>query len=374
MAGQTPPNSFVQAERQIVNGDYAGAIQLFTQSVAEDHTYAITYLERARCYIELNDTQRAFHDMQRYFALQPNSRDTAAYTRMGYCLIMQGQFKESAEMYTRAIELCPKYANSYLDRARCYEKLGMHKEAEKDLASFQSLNSGIDTTTRFRSQSAALVLEAARSGNSQILKQTPANERTISEGLKLMSTHTDTYNQSLNSNQANAVLSATLSMMETVKAQTKLIEEHKNNGEPYLVRAEAYLALRKYKEALADFDSVIAGASQPVPLFTSASAESASYGKASLLQTIGRHADAVEIYNEIIRKDAESTEAWYGKGVCLNRLGKYEAAIEALNRSIELNAEKPQAYETRAQAELSLGMLDAAAKDVQEAQKRRQEK
>lgn len=73
-------------------------------------------------------------------------------------LVIDERYEEAIRAYTRAIQIDPKNAQTYLDRALAYRELGKHEEALRDYR--QALQ--IDDTLQFGHEGVAWILATAK--------------------------------------------------------------------------------------------------------------------------------------------------------------------------------------------------------------------
>ena len=65
--------------------------------------------------------------------------------------------------------------------------------------------------------------------------------------------------------------------------------------------------------------------------------KNAEIKKAYKLSKHGKYQEALECYDNILKKDQNYTDAWYGKGVALRKLGKLEEALKATKVALKLD-------------------------------------
>jgi tetratricopeptide (TPR) repeat protein len=111
----------------------------------------------------------------------------------------------------------------------------------------------------------------------------------------------------------------------------------------YGLRADSYMALNDYKNALVDFDQ----------------------------QINNRNADAAKISDPEQKKFALPTETDYvGRAQAHQALGNWKAAIADFDQVLKLNPDAGDAYYGRALAQRSLGQKQAALQDFKQAAER----
>jgi tetratricopeptide (TPR) repeat protein len=93
--------------------------------------------------------------------------------------------------------------------------------------------------------------------------------------------------------------------------------------------ARIHVERREFDGALQVLDAARAGAASNPEFFAM---------RATVLQRLGRHAEAAEAYRAALGAAPENSATWAGLGVSLEALGKRPEAIEAFKRSQALAA------------------------------------
>ena len=83
--------------------------------------------------------------------------------------------------------------------------------------------------------------------------------------------------------------------------------------------------------------------------------------------TAGRHREAAEIYERLLRSDPENPSLLASYAGCLGAMGRYEEALEPLGKSLELKPLNIEAYHNRAVIHERLGDREAAIADYRTA-------
>jgi uncharacterized membrane protein YhaH (DUF805 family) len=98
-------------------------------------------------------------------------------------------------------------------------------------------------------------------------------------------------------------------------------------------------------------------------IFSSFAADRAyNTGSAHLEQ--GRHREAIEEFNEAVRRDPRKAEAYYSRAFAYAELGQYEQAIQDLDEAIRLNPNDTDSYQLRGQTYQILGLFKEAERDL----------
>lgn len=117
-------------------GSYKEAIAEFDKALKSDVKHAEALVERSLCKFRLGNYKEVIEDCKAL--LDDNEPSHAVSKRQAYMMSAGahnalGQYKEAVECASKAIELAPKAAISYTDRAFAYQQLGEFENALKDL-------------------------------------------------------------------------------------------------------------------------------------------------------------------------------------------------------------------------------------------------
>ena len=120
-------------------------------------------------------------------------------------------------------------------------------------------------------------------------------------------------------------------------------------------RGNAYAALRRFDEAIADYTHAIA----LHPRFPGA-----YNNRANALAATARYSDAISDYSQVITLDADHVGAYYNRGVSFAKLGQLNSAIGDLTEAIRLSPRTANHYFTRAFLHLRNGARPQAVSDL----------
>src|SRR3990172_886189 len=90
-------------------------------------------------------------------------------------------------------------------------------------------------------------------------------------------------------------------------------------------------------------------------------------GKGLALDSLGRYADAVKMYDRAIKFDPTSGALYGSKGLALRKLGRYEDAIKMYDRAIELDPKSADAYGNKGYVLIYLKRYDDAVESLSKA-------
>ena len=111
-------------------------------------------------------------------------------------------------------------------------------------------------------------------------------------------------------------------------------------------------------KSLATFKAILADA----PDYTSAFLE-----RGRIYDRLGRYAEAIRDYSQVIDKDFEPIDAYLARGRTYAKIGLYDKALEDFEQVIELKDDSFEGYLERGLAHLALGSYDESKTDLDEA-------
>ncbi len=115
------------------SGDYARAIEYYTQSLKYDPHDSAPYNNRGLAYHAQGDYPRAIQDYTRAIQIKPN--DAAPYNNRGEAYYAQENYARAIQDYNRAIQIDSEYVNAYNNRGLAYHAQGDHTRAIQDYTS-----------------------------------------------------------------------------------------------------------------------------------------------------------------------------------------------------------------------------------------------
>ena len=130
------------------------------------------------------------------------------------------------------------------------------------------------------------------------------------------------------------------------------IDPHNRAYAPaYSNRGIALRGLRRYPEALRDFDKALElGAAQA----------DVHFNRGNTLRDLGRAAEAVESFDQVLRLAPDHAEAYRQRGICLNELGLHQSAEASLTQAIKFNPQDAPAHNGLGIAQANLNQHEKA--------------
>nr|XP_025039629.1 tetratricopeptide repeat protein 12 isoform X2 [Pelodiscus sinensis] len=118
-------------------GDYATAIQRYTEGLEKQKDMEVLYTNRAQAHMKLQEYKKAINDCE--WALKCNDKCIKAYFHMGKAHLALEDYNESRKSYQKMLEIDHQKESLFKD---CMNEVDLHerkaKEEEKALEEFQS--------------------------------------------------------------------------------------------------------------------------------------------------------------------------------------------------------------------------------------------
>lgn len=128
-----------QGESLYSDGDYSGAIEIYTKILKLVPNYEDAYFQRGRAYIADGKYLEGIADYDKLLALNPNYDKTAYYNR-GWAYENIELYNEAIKDYTQVLALDPNYQHALFNRGRRYIDIGKYSESISDYDKLLALN------------------------------------------------------------------------------------------------------------------------------------------------------------------------------------------------------------------------------------------
>jgi len=114
------------------NNNYNKAISYFTMAIEINKKYVDAYDQRGSCYAEKNQTEKALKDYTTEIALHPSDK---ANNSIGMLYERMKNYDKAIVYYAKVIKTNPRYAGAYNNRAAALCFKNEYKKAEQDYLS-----------------------------------------------------------------------------------------------------------------------------------------------------------------------------------------------------------------------------------------------
>lgn len=358
-AADTVDQAIIKSAYFRKQGDIDKAFAALKAVEAKAQTNARFFADRAANFIEKKDLKSARADCDRAIKLNPKTSD--AYDRRAFCEALGGDTAAAIADYTTVIKLNPNSPKPYFNRATAYRKSGKLLEAGRDMEKFSKLSPKLDY--RVEEQK---VLELAATQ-----KQAGHLDYAI-EALK-----------GVDKKQPMAGVACELGFCqmekgnkdEALKSFTRAISLCGNDTErtstlicALSARGRALEGRGKYKEAMADYNQIVALNAKGHPV-NSVKCLLAEYKKQALAQIISCElamknvAKATADATALIKSEPAYGQAYRLRASCYKAQGKTKEAEQDLKLAAKFASGQVAVAEADTQYEERYDKLSKAIKE-----------
>ena len=228
----------------IAQGKYSEAVVQFNRALQIDSNYVDAYNNRGFARLQLKQLETALADFNSVLTLQP--KYVNAFVNRGLLKAWAGDLSSAIADFTQAMLLEPRNPKFYQHRRDAYLRMGQVKPAIADEDMIRWLVTLADFDQKLARTPADAALYVARGRHLLQRRDEAAAARDAATALEhvpdFAAAHLLTAEIALSQQQYDQAISAC----------TKVLEREANNA-AYSLRADAWLALKKYDAALADY-------------------------------------------------------------------------------------------------------------------------
>ncbi len=301
---------FEPAREMIEQEEWTRAIDLMTREMDRRaipaRELAVAHLTRGSLYFRIGQLESALEDLNQAITLDPQPR---AYALRGQILLRQGRATRAYDDFNRALRMDQDVIDAWLGRAAVYYLRRDHERAAADYDRALALNPED---------------RDALNGRAQIFVE----RGQYAEALQLQRR---AHQGDPEHAQTTMMLARTLHYLgeprEALNVLEQLPEEHREAGMFYLIRANIYIALRKFESAEADMER-------------------------------GQQ-----------NETANPFSLAYNAGVLALQQRRWDGAIRSFTQALEINRHSGQAYLQRGEAYRMASDVTAALADFERARR-----
>ena len=251
----------------------------------------------------------------------------------------QGQLDQAIAEFTKAIEINPRHAEAYYNRAVSYYRIGDYGKSWEDLEKAKSL--GYNRIHPGFLEDLQKKREAMKIGS---IPSTQPKNVTASEAKAYIDRGIAYENQG--------------QYQEAIESYKQVTRINPNDDKAYSRLGSLYGKLNRFQEAIDACKEATRLNSNDVNAY---GILGATYSK------LGRHEEAIEAFKQTIRISPNDPRGHFGLSVQYGQIGRYDEAIEALNQAIRINPNNANAYNNRGYVYLEVGKDQSALQDLQKA-------
>ena len=280
----------------------------------------------------------SIQDLTKAIELEPDHAD--AYNFRGLAYDNQGKHDHAIQDYTKAIELEPDHTDAYYLRGLAYSSQGKHDHAIQDHTKAIELEPDHADAYNFR----GLAYDNQGKHDHAIQDYTKA--------IELEPDYADAYHGRGDAydNQGKHD--------HAIQDHTKAIELDPDHADAYYSRGDAYDSQEKYDRAIQDYTKAIE---------LDPDHADAYYSRGLAYSNRGELKQAIQDLTKAIELDPDHADAYYSRGLAYDSQGKHDHAIQDYTKAIELDSEHADAYHFRGDAYSNRGELKQAIQDLTKA-------
>ena len=245
-------------------GDYKGAILLYTKAIEADPLNFKAYFNRGFAYDKLKNFEAAIRDYTA--AIDIDARNAYAYYNRGISHDRSGNYRNAVDDFTMAIDILPSNADFFHNRGFCHRKSGDYESAVKDYTKALELN-----PNHFKAA----------------------------------------YNRAYSQDKLGR-------HMDAIKDYTTALRIDPSSANALHNRGSSYEKAGQLDRALADFSSAITLDSQNASSYNS---------RALTYDKLGKHKDAIVDFSRAIALEAGNPVFFHNRGFCYRSMGAFDKAM-----------------------------------------------
>ncbi|MBC6431432.1 tetratricopeptide repeat protein [Nostoc sp. HG1] len=246
-----------------------------------------------------------------------NSNNAIELSKQGNTLFDLQRYQDALEIYEKAVNIRPDYAQGWNGQGKTLSKLKKYKDA---LAAYdRAIQIQPDYFEAWSGRGFVL-------GNLQRYQEAIAS---FDKALQLNNESSEVWN-------AKGEAFSNLNQYDqAIKAYEKAIEFKPDNYEAWYKKGLALQNSNRYEEAIAAYEKVV----DLKPDY-----EQAWYNWGNSLVNLRRYRDAFTAYDKAVQYKSNYYQAWLSRGNVLLNLQRYPEAIESFNQVIKYNPGNYQAW------------------------------
>lgn len=329
-------------------GLYEDAIRLINPLIKSKPYHADLLILRGLARIELMQLDSARGDFKKSLTIQ--SQNDTAYYNLGYIEFLKGGYGEAIAYYDSAILYNPKGIYYYVARADAFLEAGSYPLAADDYRKAIEAKKHLDMAY----YGLGLVYlynemtDSARYYFSMAIVEDPFDDEYYYQRGITRYTQGD-----LNGAQKDFDMALSI---------------NPDNGEARFARAELYIETGDLVLALQDLDEAIQSDSLLSTSPTQSNLEMINE-RGNILLTLGYYREAIQDFNKILAGNTGLDITLYNRGLAWYHLGAFKKAMRDLDRAIQINPTEEDYYSYRAAAMVMNGDTTAGFDDFRKALK-----
>jgi tetratricopeptide (TPR) repeat protein len=305
-------------------GQFEKAVALYDEALStpeiSEFVQASIYSDRGIAKWRLKQTNEAIADFNQSIQISPEI--ASVYNNRGNALMDLGRTEEAIKDFDRAIVLSPTYGAAYNNRGNAYAALGQYNDA------FQSFRKAAELLPQ------SPVPFNGRGRSHAELARYHAAARDLTRAISLDQKYAAAYRNRARANFAIAKFGAAAGDV----TQAVTLDPGVPRPNLLLLRARAYAADNKFKEAIADFDKALELNSNLIGAYVD---------RGALFAKNRRYDDAIGDYTRALHLERKNAKAYALRGEAKLKLEAPGDALVDVNEALSLSLGDPLALRIR---------------------------
>lgn len=284
-------------------GRFEDAVKDLNEALVLDGSNTNYYIARGEVSMRMKRNEDARRDFEKAIELSPG--DPRPYLGRGGLYLLTGERVKARQDFDRCLEIDPKFALANLRRGKYFEMSG---NLDRALADYRKASDAMPRSDeawfeRTRTELAAADFKAAETSARHLLTITNHSGRAH----KVLAT----------------VLAARGKREEAIHHFGKAIQANPRDVEAIYLRGSAYAFMKKYPEAILDFDR----ASQIMPDYLDP-----YISKANVFLVQNQPEQALQVYSQVLAKYPDNLEVLKLRYELYKAMGRLDDAAKDLNQ------------------------------------------
>ncbi len=330
-------SAYAKSDKPKVSEDRLAKIQSYTNAIAGDPQNADNYNYRGVQYFELKNYTKALEDFNKAVTLRPG--ESLFFKNRGHALYELDRYQEALNCLDTAIRLKANDADAFNKHGWCNYALKRYAEAIDDYSKAISIDPRYGWYFANRGECKSL------------LKQYNEALADMNQALTLDPKSDEFYNK------RGDVWYAQERYEEATADYTAAIGLDPKNPEYFRNRAFAKQGLQKQEDAIFDYDEVIA--LDPKATYY--------YERGNIKYQLKRYKEAMEDYDYAIARDQGNANFRAQRGFSKVKLGQYEEAMQDCEAALRINAKSSLAYSLKSEIYIAQSKFSEAIEAANQA-------
>lgn len=352
-----------QGEVQLKQGNWDGALQLYTMAVETDVSFAEAYFKRAQLFERTTHFTEANRDYHMARQLNPYIHYFHDFSMRVHLIKLRYSGSTDPNSDIGAFSDPEEFVQLFVNYTMYDEIFSMDSSRNETKSSIQFLHQQAVKLLRQND-----LMGAQKIVNVGLLNETESERFLDIQGLIfLLQTELETAKEYFdkaikkNPNYMPSYYNRSIVLRyyhkpEVAKKDLNQVVDHLQSEKVYFNRALTYKETGDYSNALDDYNTAIS---------MNDNFDSARFNRMYVNKKLGNYFDAMEDAEFLIEKSPENSELWDAKGIAQLLIGDYHEALDSFDEAISLNPDCAECYYHRGLTSILLQSPLDACPDIE---------